>query len=312
MDQQENYFKQWENLFLRHRPFLLSFAFRMTGSLSEAEDIVQETFLECGAVDPATIQNHKSWLTKVCSNKGLDLLKIAYKKREAYHGPWLPDAVPDSMQIWNSLVDQGSPEKNLELSESLTTSFLLLLERLTPEERAVYLLSEIFDYPFSEVAKFLEKSEDSCRKMAQRARESVSSGKTKFKNVKVGADKVIAQFFDLARQGDKESMVALLAEGSEFWSDGGGKVAAAASVFTDPAKIAAFFIGLGNSKVFASMEFKQEFHFVNSRPGLIISRKVTEGIWEFDTIFSFEIVDGKIARMYAQRNPDKLKTLVQS
>ncbi len=139
----DNYFKQWEVFFQQYRTYLVSFAFRMTGSLSEAEDIVQETFLECASMNPQTIESPKSWLTKVCSNKGLDHLKKAYKKRETYSGPWLPDAIPDSYQVWSSLAAPASPDQNLLLSESLTTSFLLLIEKLTPEERAVYLLSEI-------------------------------------------------------------------------------------------------------------------------------------------------------------------------
>src|SRR5436309_10745350 len=134
----ENHLSEWENLSTQYRTYLISFAFRMTGSLSEAEDLVQETFMECARVSPSEIKNPKSWLTKICANKGIDHLKSAYKKRETYPGPWLPDVIPDSLQIWTSLHDSESPEKNLIASESLSTSFLLLVERLTPEERAVY------------------------------------------------------------------------------------------------------------------------------------------------------------------------------
>src|SRR5580692_11131487 len=118
----ENNLSVWEEDWKQYRSFLISFAYRMTGSLSEAEDLVQDTFLECAAVPRPEIKNPKSWLTKICANKGIDHLKSAYKKRETYPGPWLPDAVPDSLQIWSNLNESESPEKSLITSESLTTS----------------------------------------------------------------------------------------------------------------------------------------------------------------------------------------------
>src|SRR5436189_68055 len=132
-----NHLAAWEETWKQYRPFLISFAYRLTGSLSEAEDLVQETFLECAAVHLPEINTPKSWLTRVCANKGIDHLKSAYKRRETYPGTWLPDVIPDSLQVWSNLQGSPSPETKLIASESLTTSFLLLVERLTPEERAV-------------------------------------------------------------------------------------------------------------------------------------------------------------------------------
>jgi len=134
MTMSEDHLKAWESDWKQYRPFLISFAYRMTGSLSEAEDLVQDTFLECARVPRSEIRNPKSWLTKICANKGIDHLKSAYKRRETYPGTWLPDAIPDSLQVWTNLHGSESPEKTLIVSESLTTSFLLLAERLTPEE----------------------------------------------------------------------------------------------------------------------------------------------------------------------------------
>jgi RNA polymerase sigma-70 factor (ECF subfamily) len=304
----ENHLSAWELDWKQHRPFLIAFAYRMTGSLSEAEDLVQEVFLECAGVPRSEIHNARSWLTKICANKGIDYLKSAYKKRETYPGTWLPDVIPDSLQIWSNLNGVESPENNLIASESLTTSFLLLAERLTPEERAVYLLSEVFEYSFKEISAFLDKSEDACRKTAQRARAAVHAA-PRFVS---GTDSInlIARFFDFAKNGDKSSLQELLSDESEFWSDGGGKVAAAKTVLTESEKIATFFAALGASKAFVPGDFKLEFTPVSSRPGLIISRKLPSGLWGFETIFSFEIRDNKIARIYAQRNPDKLKSLL--
>src|SRR3954465_640983 len=155
MGRGENHLSEWESLWTQYRTYLISFAFRMTGSLSEAEDLVQETFIECARVSPSEIQNPKSWLTKICANKGIDHLKSAYKRRETYPGTWLPDAIPDSLQVWSNLHGSETPEKTLINSETLTTSFLLLAERLTPEERAVYLLSEVFEYSYREIAALL-------------------------------------------------------------------------------------------------------------------------------------------------------------
>ncbi len=128
MDTGKNHFlSEWENHFSTHRSALLSYAFRMTGSLAEAEDIVQDVFLQCADVNPETLASPKAWLMKVCSNKGIDHLKRAYQKRETYPGTWLPDAVPDSFQLWDHLKSGAPADSQMALSESLTTSFLLLV-----------------------------------------------------------------------------------------------------------------------------------------------------------------------------------------
>ena len=309
MSMNETNLHAWEADWKQYRPFLISFAYRMTGSLSEAEDLVQDTFLECARVPRSEIRNAKSWLTKICANKGIDQLKSAYKRRETYPGTWLPDAIPDSLQVWTSLQGSESPEKTLIAAESLTTSFLLLVERLTPEERAVYLLGEVFEYSYKEISALLDKSEDACRKTAQRARAAVQAA-PKFAATTTDSMDLIARFFQSAKNGDNASLMELLADESEFWSDGGGKVPAAKTIIRERPDIARFFAALGTSKAFVPDDFKQEFTQVSSRPGLIVSRKLPSGLWTFETIFSFEIRDGKIARIYAQRNPDKLNSLL--
>ncbi|UXR65938.1 sigma-70 family RNA polymerase sigma factor [Bdellovibrio bacteriovorus] len=304
------YFKDWDPLVAKHRPYLISFTFRMTGSLAEAEDVVQDVFIEAAKTDPASIESHKSWLTKICSNRALDLLKSSYKKRETYSGTWLPDAIPDSLQNWDKSWVDSSLEENLLLSESLTTSFLLLLERLNPEERAVYLLSEIFEYPFKEIAEFINKSEAACRKIAQRSREFVTENRKRFE---IGPDtnptKIISNFFEIARSGNTQALSDLLSESSEFWSDGGGKIAAVPHVLYAPFEIARFFAGIYSSRVKPPYEMKMEQHPVSGRPGVVISKKLPTGEWCFETVMSFEFENGKIARIYSQRNPDKLSRL---
>ena len=307
----EDHLKAWESDWKQYRPFLIGFAYRMTGSLSEAEDLVQDTFLECARVPRSEIRNAKSWLTKICANKGIDHLKSAYKRRETYPGTWLPDVIPDSLQVWTNLHGSESPEKTLIASESLTTSFLLLVERLTPEERAVYLLSEVFEYSYREISALLDKAEDACRKTAQRARQAVQAA-PKFAANSPDSTSLIARFFECAKNGDKASLAELLSDESEFWSDGGGKVPAAKTILTERSAIAHFFAALGTSKTFTAGHFKLDFTEVSSRPGLIVSKQLPSGLWTFETVFTFEILNGKIARIYAQRNPDKLKSLLDA
>lgn len=301
MNTKQNFLHQWEPLFIQHRRFLISFVFRMTGSLSEAEDIAQEAYIDCASVNPADINNHKSWLTKICSNKSIDHLRSAYKRRESYSGTWLPDAIPDSYQI----------ENNLMLSESVTTTFLLMVEKLGPEERVIYILNEVFDYSFKEIAEMLNKSDDNCRKIAQRARSALLNEKTKFSSSEDSV-KIVQRFFDYAKLKDKSALIDLMSDDSELWTDGGGKIGVfAKTVLKDKIKTAGFFSALGGSKVFHSEEHKVEVHYVNSRPGLIVSNKLANGSWVYDTLISFEIEGDKIARIYAQRNPEKLEALLK-
>lgn len=309
MKQNKNYLHQWENHFTRNRQFLLSFAFRMTGSLSEAEDLIQETFINCADVNPDEVSNHKSWLTKVCSNKSLDHLKSAYKRRETYRGTWLPDAVPDRFQFWGNLEESEGPDAPMLRSETLTTSFLLLIEKLSPEERVVYLLNEVFDYSFQEISDFLSKTVETCRKIAQRARQAVEDGTVKYDSQTKEAQELIKKFYESAKNGDHDGLMSILSKESEFWSDGGGKVSATLVIFKEDTKIARFYSSPGITGAFNHDHYRTEFAMVNSLPGLIISRLESSGVWVFDSIFSFETKDQKILRIYTQRNPDKFKAL---
>jgi len=305
----KNNFKAWEPYLVLHRPYLVSFAFRMTGSLAEAEEIVQDTFLECHHIDPKEISNHRAWLTKVCSNKSLDLLKSAYKNRESYIGTWLPDAIPDTFQFWGNLEEQTSPDKALIAKETLTTTFLLLAEKLNPEERVVYLLSEVFDYSFKEVSEFIGKSVDALRKTAQRAREAIDSQKIKNSTNTSESMKLIADFFELVRNQDRAGLENMLAKDSLFWSDGGGKVQAIRVVVSDREQIIRFFASDIISSIYKSQDLKFEYCSINGQAGLAISKRDEGGNWLFDSLMNFEVSNGKIVRIYSQRNPDKLAPL---
>lgn len=312
MDKQTNYLNDWEGLFIQYRPYLISFAFRMTGSLSESEDIVQDTFVQCAQTNPKEVINHKSWLTKICSNKSLDYMKLAYKKREVYQGTWLPDAVPDSLQYWGNLLEDVSPDKKLLHSESLSTSFLLMLQKLSPEERVIYLLNEVFEYSFFEIAEFMNKSVDACKKTCQRARKAFTNEK-RFNAYTENDESVVARFFELAKAGDKEGLFEMLAKDSEFWADGGGKVSVASkSVMRDLNFIAKFISAVWSAPVFNTENIRNELKIVNEKPGLVVSRRGEDGEWVFETIMTLEIENGKVSRIYTQRNPDKLRALLKN
>jgi RNA polymerase sigma-70 factor, ECF subfamily len=304
-----NYLNAWEPHLTKHRPFLLSFSFRLTGSLSEAEDMVQETFIACAETDPATVNNHRSWLTKICANKSLDLLKSAAKKRETYPGVWLPDAVPDVFQYWGNIEEGIGPEKKMMNEESFTTGALLMLQKLSPEERVVWMLSDILDYSFQEIAELLKKSEEACKKTAQRARQAFSS----FRRNNLYSEenmKVIRKFYELASTGDAEGLEAMFSPDAEMWSDGGGKVPVASMhVLTDQKRMAKFIAAIWSQPFMQSPDVKQEYAHINRMSGMVISRRGADGNWILETISSIEVVDGKISRIYSQRSPDKLKAL---
>lgn len=301
-----------ERLYSQHKSYLLSLAYRMLGSLAEAEELVHETFLEYQESSKTSkILKHKAWLTKVCTNKVLNHLKLAYKRRELYPGTWLPDEIPNSLQSWNHLIEDSSPEKKIILAESLTISFLLLIENLTPEQRVIYLLNEIFDYSFKEISEFIGKEISNCRKIAQRAREALSSDKKKTSPPPKNAEEIIYTFYELAKNGDREGLRNLLAKDSELWGDGGGKVYAAGHI-TNLDDSITFLIKLASTKIFNSNQYKFEYHIVSSRPGIVVSKRQLSGEWAFDTILSYEFYHDKIVRIYAQRNPDKLKSLLLS
>lgn len=286
----------------------MSLAFRMLGNLAEAEEIVQDTFLEYEKVSSKDIINHKAWLTKVCSNKSINYLKSAYKRREVYPGLWLPDEVPDSLKVWDNLGSEESLEGQIVLAESLTTSFLLLIEKLSPEQRVVYLLNEIFNYSFKEIAEFLNKEIPACRKIAQRARAALDSERKKFSDPPENSEEIIFKLYDYAKNGDRDGLKSLLSKDSELWGDGGGKVFAS-GLINKLDEIITFFERLGATKTFHSNSYKMEYCKVNSRPGVVVSKKEDSGLWIIDTVLSYEFHGKKIARVYAQRNPEKLESL---
>ena len=277
------------------RPLLFSIAYRMLGSVSEAEDLVQEAFIryQRALADGKAIESTKAWLSAVVTRLAIDQLKSARVRRETYAGDWLPEPV---------VTDGGAadPLARAEQAESLSMSFLLLLERLTPVERAVFLLHDVFGYGFAEVARIVQRSEATCRQHAVRARRFVSENRPRFDASEAERDELVRGFLAAARRGDVESLIELLAEDVIVSGDGGGKVPQWSAPIVGSDRVARLFAGLGRQ--LGRITGSAELRAVNGQPGIIF-RGPRGGVM---SVMSFEVVDGRIARIRSIVNPDKL------
>ena len=222
--------------FERYRSLLFSIAYRMLGSVADAEEILQEAYLRWREAPEAEVRSPKSYLSAVVTRLSIDRLRSARAWREEYVGPWLPEP----------LVTEGAEEvaDSIELDESLSMAFLVLLESLNPMERAVFLLREVFDYDYGEISRIVERSEDNCRQIARRARQSVAARRPSFEQSPEQKERLTERFVEACMSGDMQGLVGLLCEDVTLWSDGGGKVAAAPYPIHGPERVARFLLGV--------------------------------------------------------------------
>ena len=273
------------------RPLLFSIAYRMLGSVMEAEDAVQETYLRYMATDADLIQSPKAFLSTVITRLCLDQLKSARVKREEYFGPWLPEP----------LVTVDAPDELLVRHESISMAFLLLLETLSPVERAVFLLREVFDYDYSAIAQIVGKSEANCRQLHSRAKKHVQSGRPRFAPSPQEQQQLVAKLFSAMQEGDSDSFAALLAEDVELRSDGGGKASAATQPLHGREKVMRFFLGLYNKRrPNSSVELTE----INGAPAWVVR---IDG--KLDNVMTFELGEHGIIAIRIVRNPEKLQHL---
>ena len=278
------------------RPLLFSIAYRMLGSASEAEDIVQEAFLRFHeASKEEKIDNVKAYLSTITTRLSIDHLRSARVRRESYVGPWLPeplltDHAPDAAQ-------------HAEMADSMSMAFLVLLESLSPVERAVFLLREVFDYPYDEIAQTIGKSEDNTRQLAVRARRHVEERRPRFEADKKARDELAGRFFAAAEDGDTEALVKLLADDVVLYGDGGGKGPAIQKPLYGVVKVARFMAGLVRQA--HRTEITLEPTQVNGEPGAIARTK--DG--KIASVLSMQIADGQIVSLRSVVNPDKLAHL---
>ena len=279
--------------FNQYRPLLFSIAYRMLCSQMEAEDMVQESFLRWQTVSTAEVQSVKAYLTSVITRLCIDHLRSAKVQRETYVGPWLPEP----------LVGDQPPgtDRSVALAESLSMAFLVLLERLTPIERAVFLLREVFDYDYSEIASIVDKSEANCRQLVRRARQHISAQRPRFDPIPEQQERLTVQFMETCARGDMPGLLSLLADDITVWSDGGGKVTAARRPIVGADRVAHLFITI-QSKIPPGLVTKAAW--INGQPGLI---SYLNG--QPENVLIFDIAAGQIQTIYAVRNPDKLQRI---
>lgn len=279
-------------IFEIHRPTLFRLAYSMLGRIAPAEDAVQEAYIRWQKQNIEQIKSPKAFLSTVVSRICLDEIKSARSRREQYIGPNLPEPFLSA--------DSETPEEKMELTESLSMAMLVVLDQLTPVQRAVFILREVFDYDYASVAKMIDKSESHCRKIAQRARDQIHDNKPQFERNSVEQHKLVKTFIEAVQQGDLSEIESMLADEAILYSDGGGKVTAARKPVAGADKIAKFLVGI-QKKGLKDADWWIEFKDINGEPGMIIW---FEG--EIYNVWTFHVENREIQSIYVVLNPDKL------
>jgi RNA polymerase sigma-70 factor (ECF subfamily) len=279
------------------RPLLFSIAYRMVGSVSEAEDIVQEAFLRFhdAARKGVVVESPKAYLSTVTTRLAVNHLRSARVRRERYVGTWLPeplltDATDDAAQ-------------HAETADSVSMAFLVLLESLSPVERAVLLLRDVFGYGYDEIARVVGKTEDNCRQLAARARRHVEAGKPRFEASRRQRDELARRFFAAVEEGDTEGLVSALAADVVAYGDGGGKVPAVTQPIHGRQRVVRILLGLG--RLARRMQLHVRVASINGQPGALVLDR-DGGLL---STLSLDIADGQVQTIRTVANPDKLRHL---
>jgi RNA polymerase sigma-70 factor (TIGR02957 family) len=274
------------------RPQLFAIAYRMVGSVSDAEEIVQEAHfrLQRALGSGTEVESPPAYLTTVTTRLAIDHLRSARVSRESYVGTWLPEP----------MLTEPDPSEHVAMSDSLSLSFLVLLETLSPVERAVFLLREVFDYPYNEIAQIIDKSEANCRQVFSRARRRIDEGKPRFEVSREQRDQLTATFLHAAQEGNVDELVELLAADAAFYGDGGGKALAVPAPVFGRTRVARLLAGF--FRRYRDVGGRLSPALVNGQPGLL----------GFDAndrlinVFALDIVEGVIQTVRSIVNPDKL------
>jgi len=272
------------------RPRLTRIAYRMLGSVAEAEDVVQDAFIRWHQTDRAAVLNPEAWLARTVGRLCLDVLKSARMKRETYIGPWLPDPVVET------------PEDN---SDDITLTLMLALERLSPLERAAFLLHDVFGLGFEEVAQTIDRDAAACRQLASRARTHVREARPRYPVTEDRGRHIADAFFTAARSGDMAALQSLLAADVIAYTDGGGKVSAVLNPIYGQDKVARFFAGLAH-RAGGQLPPVLRPRIINGLPGFVTV--------ELDNVLQTTAVaidGGRISAIYVTRNPDKLRHIAR-
>lgn len=283
--------------FETYRSYLFSIAYRMLGSAMDAEDMVQETYLRYQAVPPESILSLKAYLTTIVTRLSIDQLQLAYRQRESYLGPWLPEPI---ITKGGKLPDA---EEGMVMQESLSLAFLVMLEKLQPAERAVFLLREVFDYDYADIARFVGKQEAACRQLFSRAKKHLASSQPERRIPVEENQQLITGFIQAVREGNTTALMDLLAEDAVLVADGGGKIPGAAiHPILGRVKVAEFAMHVNLD--FLPAGYRVELSEVNHQPAAIA--------WMGDralVVMTIEAEAGRIKAVDFMANPDKLAHL---
>jgi RNA polymerase sigma-70 factor (TIGR02957 family) len=282
------------------RPRAFAVAYRMLGSVSEAEDIVQEALLRLHLAlqQGERIESPRAYLSTVVTRLCIDQLRSARVRRESYVGEWLPEPLVDDRR--------SDPADHAEVADSLSLAFLVLLESLTPEQRAAFLLREVFDYPYAQIAAIIGTSEDNTRQLVARARKHVDEGRPRFEASPQRREQLARSFLAAAGNGDLQALEELLADDVVLHGDGGGKVRAIARPIHGRAKVArALLSGMRSAEPFGGWLIRQVQ--VNGQPGALVS----DATGKLTFVVVLDIADGQIQAVRTIANPDKLRHLDQ-
>ena len=272
------------------RPRLFSIAYRMLGTRADAEDVLQDAWLRWHRADREVLQSAEGWLVTVVTRLAIDRLRAAKVEREAYVGWWLPEPLVE--------VDESTPESAAGMASELSVALLWVLERLSPEERAAFLLRQVFDHDYPEIAALLGKSEEACRQMVHRASKRVQQERPRFSVPKEVHRKLLERFILAARSGEREAIRSLLADDIQLVSDGGGKVAAFLRILRGADRVANLYWAQFKRRG-AHIDYR--LARINGEPGML---RYIDG--RLESAQAFLIDDGRITAIYAIRNPDKL------
>ena len=285
-----------ENSLTENHGRYIGLAYRMLGSRTDAEDILQDAYLKVGNIDSTEIRDAEAYLVTIISRMCLDQLKSARARRETYIGPWLPEPILDAEEL--------TPHGNSELADDLSFALLLTLQKLSSSERAAFLLHDVFDTSFAQISSILGKSEAACRQLATRARKSIHANRPSNTVTPDVHQTLLEEFTEAAKSGNTADLVKLLSEDVVAYTDGGGQKIAALRPIYGAEKVTRFFLGITRKSLDRLEASDIVLCNINGIPGLIFRHKN-----EIDQTVTLEVNDGKISAIYMVRNPHKLRGL---
>ncbi|BBX72296.1 RNA polymerase sigma-70 factor [Mycobacterium shinjukuense] len=278
------------------RPLLFTIAYEILGSATESDDVLQDSYLRWADVDLSTVQDTKSYLARLVTRQALNALRASARRREEYVGPWLPEPL---------LLDDQDPSADVVLAESVSMAMLVLLETLSPDERAVFVLREVFGFDYGEIADAVGKPAATVRQVAHRAREHVRARRKRFDDINPQRKaEITEQFLATAASGDVAALVAMLAPDATWMADSGGKVSAARKPVVGAERVARAIIGLMRK---AGAQLRVQLATCNSAPAVVFYLGE-----HLEGVITLEVIDDKITNFYVMRNPAKLAALTSA